>query len=101
MEHAQASDTNTEDRGTGHPKLSFIKLAQEGQGRGRDRGGQQDWGGFWLPNPGLRIMFPSLVTFQGQTLQREGFRGHLRPVFLLLSVFTLLAKPLVLAQNKI
>ena len=44
MEHAQASDTNTEDRGTGHPKLSFIKLAQEGQGRGQDRGGQQDWG---------------------------------------------------------
>ena len=44
MGHAQTSDTNAEDRGTGHPKLSFIKLAQEGRGRGRDRGGQQDWG---------------------------------------------------------
>lgn len=40
---AQASDTNAEGRGTGHPKLSLIKLAQEGRGWGRDRGGQQDW----------------------------------------------------------
>lgn len=30
----------------------------------------------------------------------RGFRGHLCPVFLLLSVFTLLAKPLLLAQGQ-
>ena len=35
--------------------------------------------GFWLPNPGLRIMLSSLGTFQGQTLQRGGIQGSPLP----------------------
>lgn len=45
-------------------------------------------------------MLSSLGMFQEQTLQKA-LRTHLCPVFLLLNVFTALAKPLLLAQSKI